>query len=513
MKLPFPRTRTARIGLIAVVAIAVGAGVWRYYAKQADNKQQIETATIDRGEIRKIVSTSGSVEAVVTVDVGSQVSGQISELYADYNSPVKKNQVIAQIDPRIYETRVEQAKANLVVAKASVDVQKANISKAKANLVQAQRNVDRSRELAKRGNVSAAALDTAVAQFESAKADVETANAQLKNAQANVTQAQAALESAQIDLEHTKIRSPIDGTVIKRSVSVGQTLTAGFQTPDLFQIAQDLTKIQIEAAVDEADIGGVKDGDQSSFTVDAYPQRRFDGTVKQVRLAPTDESNVVTYTVIIGAENPRRSLYPGMTANVEIVTGNASNALRVPNTALRFRPPEAWAASVAKNFRDNNRGGFGGQQGDAPGGQGADRMSRMFENLPFKLTDTQKSAIEKDMRDVFKSMRERLQNSGQNPLGFGRGNNFDEIRKQIQAQRDNIMRRHLTDDQYQKYAAYQEKQESIVRGTLWVLTENGKPEPRRVQLGISDDRFTQIVDTDLKPGDKVITRVTEASDR
>ena len=518
MKLSLPRSKTTRLGLAAIVVVAVGFGIWRHFAKDTGGDQQIETATVDRGEIRKIVSTSGSVEAVVTVDVGSQVSGQISDLYVDYNSSVKKDQIIAQIDPRIYETRVAQANANLVVAKASVDVQKANISKAKANLIQAQRNVDRNKELATRGNVSAAALDTAVAQFESAKADVETAKAQRKNAEANVTQSQAALESAQIDLEHTKIRSPIDGTVIQRSVSVGQTLTAGFQTPDLFQIAQDLTKIQIEAAVDEADIGGVKDGNPASFTVDAFPQRRFDGLVKQVRLAPTTESNVVTYTVIIGAENPQRSLFPGMTANVEIVTGSADDALRVPNAALRFRAPEKWLATYAPNLQNNNRnGGFGGgaPTGDAPGAGGrGDFMARLTKNLPFQLTEEQTAGIQKGMQDVFKGLRERMQSGGQSPLGLpGRPGGGDDIRKQIEGQRDNIMRRYLTADQYQQYAEYQAKQAQIVHGTVWVMDTTGKPAPRRVQLGINDDRYTEIVDTDLKPGDKVITRVTEKSDQ
>ena len=516
MRLPLPKSRPLRFGLLAIVVLGVGYFGWRYIGAHKSQDQEIETASIDKGQIRKIVSTSGSVEALVTVDVGSQVSGQISELYADYNTPVKKGQIIAQIDPRTYQTRVEQAKANLTVAKANIDVQKANIARAKANLLQAQRNVDRNKELASRGNVSAAALDTAVAQYESAKADLETAQAQLKNADANVSQQEAAVESAEIDLDHTKIVSPIDGIVISRSVSVGQTLTAGFQTPDLFQIAQDLTKIQIEAAVDEADIGAVKDGNPANFTVDAYPQRRFDGEVTQVRLAPTSSSNVVTYTVIIGAENARRELFPGMTANVEITTGSANNALRVPNAALRFRPPDDWLATYAPNFRDDSRrqnAGFGGQgrpSGDFANGGRQDFTKRLFDELPFKLTEEQKAAIQKDMQEVFKNMRSQFQGNGGSPLGFpGRPNNFDEIRKQIQQQRDNIMRRHLTDAQYQQYADYQSKQESVVHATVWVLGADGKPSPHRVQLGINDDRYTEIVDTDLKPGDKVITRVLE----
>jgi HlyD family secretion protein len=528
MKLALPRSRTARIGLAAVVAVVIGAGVWRFVAKGSGPDQQIETAEIDRGEIRKIVSTSGSVGALVMVDVGSQVSGQISELFVDYNSPVTKDQVIAQIDPRTYQTRVQQAQADLVVARATVDVQKANINKAEANLVQAQKNVERNRDLSTRGNVSEAALDIAQSQYESAKADVATAKAQLKNAEANVTQRQAGLESAQIDFDHTKIRSPIDGTVILRSVSVGQTLTAGFQTPTLFQIAQDLTKIQIEASVDEADIGGVREGNPASFTVDAYPQRRFDGEVTQVRLSPTTESNVVTYTVVIAAQNLQRQLFPGMTANVEITTGNRSDAVRVPNAALRFRAPANWIATYAPDFKEDDGqnggfpaggaqgGGFGGQgrpAGDFPGARGGDFMSRMFENLPFKLSDVQREAIQNDMQEAFQGVRQRLQGGGQNALGLPGGNNFNEIRQQIQAQRDNIMRRHLTDEQYRQYADYQSQQQQIVRGTLWTLDTSGKPSPHRVRLGINDDRYTEILDTDVKAGDKAIIRVREATDQ
>ena len=343
-----------------------------------------------------------------------------------------------------------------------------------------------------------------------------------------MTQREAGLESAEIDLEHTKILSPIDGTVIQRSVSVGQTLTAGFQTPTLFQIAQDLTKIQIEAAVDEADIGGVKDGNPASFTVDAYPQRRFDGQVTQVRLAPTTESNVVTYTVVIAAQNNQRQLFPGMTANVEITTGNRNDALRVPNAALRFRAPDNWIPTYAPDFKEDDgqnggfpgggfqAGGFGGQgrpAGDFPAARGGDFMNRMFDNLPFKLTDDQRQAIQKEMQEAFQGLRQRLQGNGPNAFGFPGGNNFNEIRQQIQAQRDNIMRRHLTDEQYRQYADYVSQQQQIVRGTLWVVDSSGKPSPRRVRLGINDDRYTELLDTDLKAGDKVITRVREATDQ
>ncbi|MCW8926398.1 MAG: efflux RND transporter periplasmic adaptor subunit [Xanthomonadales bacterium] len=326
------------IGLVAVVVLA--------YVLLPDNgtsgdtqQRQIETTQLDVGNIVRAVATSGAVRPLITVEVGSQLSGQLADIYVDFNSEVKAGDIIALIDSKTFESRVVQSSADLKVARSNVIVQRAAIDRAKANLRKARLEYERAEPLANAGTLSASDFDTALASFESAKADLTMAEAQLQNALANEEQRQASLESAEIDLERTKIRSPIDGVVIERAVDQGQTVAASFSAPVLFRIAQDLTKIQIEANVDEADIGNVVEGNEASFTVDAYPDLEFTGRVEQVRLAPNETNNVVTYTVIITADNPDLKLLPGMTAIVEIITGKAENVLRVSNDAVRFRPP------------------------------------------------------------------------------------------------------------------------------------------------------------------------------
>jgi HlyD family secretion protein len=300
----------------------------------------LETTVVDRGDIIRSVATSGAVRPLVTVEVGSQLSGQVAEIYADFNTPVQKDQIIALIDAKTFETRVSQDRANLAVAESNVIVQQAVIDRAKANLRKARLEYERAEPLVKKGTLSAAEYDSALAAFESARADLTMAEAQLQNAQATREQRKALLESSLIDLERTKIRSPIDGVVIERAVDQGQTVAASLSAPILFLIAQDLTEIQIEANVDEADIGNVREGNPVTFTVDAHPEEHFSGQVDQVRLAPNELNGVVTYTVIITAANPGQKLLPGMTAIVEIVTGRSPDVLRVSNNAVRFRPPE-----------------------------------------------------------------------------------------------------------------------------------------------------------------------------
>jgi len=299
---------------------------------------QIETTQLDVGDITRAVATSGAVRPLITVEVGSQLSGQLEEIYVDFNSEVTAGQVIALIDAQTFESRVVQSRADLEVARSNVIVQQAAIDRANANLRKARLEYERAEPLANAGTLSASEFDTALASYESAKADLTMAEAQLQNARANEEQRQASLESAEIDLERTKIRSPIDGVVIERAVDQGQTVAASFSAPVLFRIAQDLTKIQIEANVDEADIGNVVEGNEAAFEVDAYPGMGFKGRVEQVRLAPNETNNVVTYTVIITADNPDLKLLPGMTAIVEIVTGRVEDSLRVSNDALRFKP-------------------------------------------------------------------------------------------------------------------------------------------------------------------------------
>jgi HlyD family secretion protein len=285
-----------------------------------------KTEKISRGEIKSIVTATGTVNAVTTVSVGTQVSGTIQKLYVDFNSPVKKGQQLAQIDPATFQAQVDQARANLFSAQATVE-------KAAVAVLDAQRTYQRSKELFARNFISQSDLDAA-------ETNLHSAEAQQKVTRAQAGQAQASLKIAEANLEYARILSPVDGVVISRNVDVGQTVAASFQTPTLFSIAQDLTKMQINTSVDEADIGMVHAGQEASFTVDAYPDTPFTGKVSVVRNAPITVSNVVTYDVIINVENVQLKLKPGMTANVSITIETRSNALRIPNAAMRFKPAD-----------------------------------------------------------------------------------------------------------------------------------------------------------------------------
>jgi HlyD family secretion protein len=269
------------------------------------------------------VTATGTVNAVTTVLVGTQVSGTIKNMYVDFNSPVKKGQIIAQIDPSTFQAQVQQARANLLAAEA-------NLEKAGATLIDAKRTMERNAELFSKNLIARSDLDTAETNYETAKASVSAARSQ-------VAQTKAALEFSETNLRYTKIVSPVDGVVISRSVDVGQTVAASFQTPTLFTIAQDLTKMQIDTNVDEADIGKVNVGQDVEFTVDAYPDLTFRGKVWQVRNAPITVQNVVTYDVVIQMDNPELKLKPGMTANVSIIITTKKDVLKIPNAALRFK--------------------------------------------------------------------------------------------------------------------------------------------------------------------------------
>ena len=323
------------IGIIILIIIAAGV-----FALFRDKEPEIKFRTINvsKGDIREIVTASGTVNAVTTVLVGTQVSGTIKHIYVDFNSQVKKDQLIVQIDPAIFEAQVEQARANLLSARA-------NLEKADAALVDAKRTFDRTKELYQRNLIARSELDTAETNHETSKAQVEVAKAQ-------IVQTEAALKLAETNLKYTRIVSPVDGIVVSRNVDVGQTVAASFQTPTLFTIAQDLTKMQINTNVDEADIGKIKIGQPVEFNVDAYPEIIFNGKVWQIRIAPITVQNVVTYDVVIKMDNPELKLKPGMTANVSILTAVKKDILKIPNAALRFRPSD-------KNKVNAQQKGFG----------------------------------------------------------------------------------------------------------------------------------------------------------
>ncbi len=308
---------------------------------------QYFTSKVERGDIHDVVEATGTINAVTTVQVGSQVSGTISRLYADFNSHVKKNQVIAEIDPSLFRGALLQTQADLQDARANLAAAKAGLVKAQATAEQTSADYARNAALAKEGVVAQQQLDQAKANNDSAQAAVNAAKAQVTQAGAQVSQKAAAVSVSQTNLDHTIIRSPIDGTVVARNIDVGQTVAASLQAPTLFNIAQDLTKMQVYAATDESDVGQMKVGQPISFKVDAFPSDTFHGVISQVRMNPTTVQNVVTYNTIVDFDNPQTKLFPGMTAYVTIPVASATNVVKVPNGALRFTPdlkPEQLAA-------------------------------------------------------------------------------------------------------------------------------------------------------------------------
>lgn len=320
--------------------ILLAGGVWFFFGRPSAKAQtQFETVPVERGRIVAKLVASGSLSPLVTVQVGSQVSGRISNLYADFNSVVKKGQVIAKIDPQIFEAAVEQAKANFLVAQA-------NLTKAKVQAIEAQKQNARTKTLASKKLVAPADED-------SASANAESAAAQVAAAEAALAQTRAALNQTKVNLAYTTIVSPINGVVISRNVDVGQTVAASLQAPTLFSIAEDLAKMQIHTSVAEADIGRVQPQMKVTFNVDAYPRENFTGLVSQIRNSPQTVQNVVTYDVVVDVENPQLRLKPGMTANVTFVYAESGEGLRVPNAALRFTPPASILNALGKKPAPN----------------------------------------------------------------------------------------------------------------------------------------------------------------
>jgi HlyD family secretion protein len=306
-----------------VVALLVAAGVGSYFYFKTPPKAQFKTLKVERGSIVSTVSATGTLNAVVTVQVGTQVSGTLAKLYVDFNSQVKKGQPIAQIDPALFTSAVEQARGNALNAEA-------NLGKARVTTADAKRTLGRNKQLVEQGIVAQSDVDTAQTAYDSALLGI-------RSAEASVMQTRGALKQAETNLNYSTIRSPVDGIVVSRTVDVGQTVAASFQTPTLFTIAQDLTKMQIDTSVDESDISRVKVGQPATFTVDAYPEQQFTGEVVQIRNAPIVTQNVVTYVTVIGVSNKDLKLKPGMTANVAVQTQKKDDVLKIPSAALRFK--------------------------------------------------------------------------------------------------------------------------------------------------------------------------------
>lgn len=332
---PPPKRRLRPLFIMPLAILAAAFGGLGYWLLGRPTPIRYVTAAAMRGPIAVSVSASGTVNPVLTIIVGSYVSGVIKGLYCDYNTEVKKGQVCAKIDPRPYQTAVDQAKANVAVARAQ-------LVKDQANLAYAKTVYARDLRLSTRGVVPQATVD-------SDKSALDQAAAQIVLDRAEIQQKEASLQAAEVNLGYTDITSPVDGTVVSRNVTIGQTVAASFQTPTLFLIATDLTKMQVDTNVSEGDIGAVKAGDKASFTVEAFPTRRFVGQVVQVRQAPQTVQNVITYDVVVGVDNAALLLKPGMTATAQIITARKDDVLRVPDQALRFLPPDAPPAAPGQS--------------------------------------------------------------------------------------------------------------------------------------------------------------------
>jgi len=356
-----PRRRIPWVLWISAGVVLAAAGLaYGHSRARAGNTLRFETATVGRGRIVSRVTASGTLSAIVTVQVGSQVSGRLQRIFVDYNSTVHKDQLVAQLDPALFEAAYEQAKANHVAALG-------NLAKAEAQARDADRQLQRSQSLASDKLIAQADLDTA-------QANADAAHATVAAAKGSVEQAQAALHQARVNLAYTRIYSPTDGVVISRNVDVGQTVAASLQAPTLFVVAEDLRKMQVDTSVAEADIGRLKDGMPASFTVDAYPGETFRGTVRQIRNAPQTVQNVVTYDAVIDVDNGALKLKPGMTANVTFVAAERPDVLRLPNAALRFRPGADVLALAGVGAQRPSAGG-GRRDGGPRAGDGAGRTA------------------------------------------------------------------------------------------------------------------------------------------
>ena len=499
---------------ILVLALLAGAGAW-WVQRPKDDGVAYRTGKIERGPLQAAVSASGTVNPVVQVIVGTQVSGQIKELFADFNSVVKKGTLIARLDPESFQYRLRQAQADLEAARAAVlnaqanaGAVAANVSRARLDFENAQRDLNRKQDLLKQQFISQAEFETARnlagtlgESVKVALSQLDVAKAQVASAQAGVRQREAALAQAQVDLERTEIRSPVDGVVIKRAVDVGQTVAASLQAPELFVIAQNLNEMQVEASIDEADISRVRPGQKVTFTVDAFPGRSFDGEVRQVRKAAVSQQNVVTYNVVVPfanvASRGNEQLLPGMTANVRIVTDNRESALKVPNAALRVRiagvePPAEPGASAPQGAAPGERaapadggGGRGERRAGGAGGPMRDFRDRVVSEL--RLSAEQAAAVDAVLAEAMPRFAE-LRNLPEDSRAKGRERLLAEMRAHIAEK--------LTPEQraqYQQLLAQSSGRGGSTRGRIYLLGADGKPRAVTVRLGVSDGASTELL--------------------
>jgi HlyD family secretion protein len=489
--------------LASVLVLGIGGyAAWRNYGAIGD-APKYKLAKAESGPLTAAVSATGTLNPVVSVQVGSQVSGQIKEILVDFNSPVKENQLIARIDPETFQYRLRQNEADVEAARAALGVQQAEVLRARANLAEFERDFERKKLLVEKNFISAAEREKAQSVFDAGRASLQVAQSQAKNSEAQVRQREAQLAQARIDLERTAIKAPVDGIVVKRSIEPGQTVAASLQSPELFVIAKNLNDMQVETSIDEADVGRIRVGQKSSFTVDAFPGRSFEGEVKQVRKAATVVSNVVTYTVVISAANPELTLLPGMTANVRIITAQKDKALKLSNAALRFRPPgagdEKKAATPASSTPTPAPAATGSGGGPGAGGGFAQQRDRLVAELKLEADQqTKVDAIFEGMRDKFRAARD-LPDAEKSKA---QERNRAEIREKVAAI--------LTPEQKQRYQEMASEAQAARAGggggsgRVWIIGEDGSPKAISVRLGLTDGSMTELVSGDIKEGTEVI---------
>ncbi|MFC3552376.1 efflux RND transporter periplasmic adaptor subunit [Lysobacter cavernae] len=486
--------------VIAVVVLAVVAAGVHFYRQRgaAAANTGYRTVNVERGDIRVAISSTGTLSAISTVTVGSQISGQVTDVLADYNDEVKKDQVIARIDPKTYEAQIAQGNAQIANAQAA-------LAQAQATLKNAELDHQRKADLLKQQLVARSDVDLARAALDQARAQVNAAQAQIR-------QQTASTETTRVNLERTVIRSPVDGVVLTRSIEPGQTVAASLQAPELFTIAEDLGKMKIELAVDEADIGQVKAGQKVSFTVDAFPDRQFRGTVEQVRLSATTTSNVVTYPVVVTVDNSDGTLLPGLTVNAEIEVSRRDGVLKVANAALRYKPADNGAAQAPAG---------GVVRG---GGSGViDDLNRTAAAL--KLNTEQQAAFDTAVaavreRQAARQAQSPQQGGGSGLFGGGRGGPPGMVvmgagSADLQAQMRQRMAERFKEDfalfrasldtaQQAQWDAALSALLNAKRAALYRLVD-GKPQMVMARIGASDGSSTEVSGGGLKEGDVIVT--------
>jgi len=482
--------------IIPAVVLVLAVAAFLIFFRGTNRKYEFRFDKVSQGDITMNVTATGTINAVTSVDVGTQVSGIISRLYADFNSIVKEGQVIAQIDPTFLQQSVKDASASL--------------ERAQAQFADAKRVLERTKTLYEKNLESQVNFDAATTQFESSRAALK--------------QAEASLDRAKINLAYATIYAPINGVVIDRKVNVGQTVAASFSSPTLYTIANSLQKMQVQTTVDESDIGKISIGQEATFTVDAYPDERFTGMVSQIRLAPVSIQNVVNYTVIIDVNNDQLKLMPGMTANVRILVGSSSNVLRVPNMALRFQPPVDLVDSAA--VKEMRGGGFGmggerGQRGGAfardegqhdssgeqgrggPGQEMGDRRARMKATRDSIVTAHGGQMSDEELMTEMRKVFEKVRRPVEQPVAAAQ----KRPARPAQGTRFGIQNNY---PEYQKSAFVPSHQSG--RGRVWTMNSSGKLEPVFVVTGISDGRFTEITSHSLKAGDQLVLGASSSAD-